>query len=349
MELPIILEKVTYQKDNFCIVTANLDRFSKKYKIEMEEQIKDALNNKYNTFTVKINNLMAPIDDSVGGQYIIVGEWEYDPKRGKQFKSEFYYLDIPCTEDGLKAFLMSLPNIKEVRSQYIINKFGIEGTINILDNDPSQLIEISGITEKRIPEIKKSWDEKRYLCRFYQWLIDYNVSIGIADKAYRIWGDKSIKILEDNPYKLTEIRGIGFLTADRIAHQILKDIPIEERVKACMTYVLDDEMKSESNLCMPYNKLKEKILKTLMQCDENLHIEHKSKEYLESIPSCIKNNLNCFCAFKDLEEKPTIVYIYLRRILQMERIISKEIYKRNNNKFEISKELETIIEKRINR
>lgn len=332
VNLPCIVEYVTFRKDNgFAVLAANLDQYSHHYRPEMEEMVKDMINTKYNSFTVVLGMLDVN-EDPKGGQYIFVGNFDNDPKRGKQFKADFYYRDIPNTEDGLRSFLMTLPHIKESRSQAIINRFGVEGTVDVMQNHPERLIEINGITETRIPLIKKQWDEKSYLCNLYQWLSSRGVAVGIADKAYRLWGKKTIEILDKNPYRLVELRGIGFITADKMAHQILKNIPQDYRINACMQYVLQEEVMDESNLCIPYTILRQKVSKLLSECDDALGKDGSdTKSYLETVASILKSNFKDFAVVKDTDESSPITYVYSRDVWDKEKFISEQLTKKIND------------------
>lgn len=326
MELPLIVEHVIFRNDKgFGILATNLDPYSAKYKPEMEELIKDSLSPKYNTLTVSINMLESDSDPK-GGQYIFVGEFVNDKKFGKQFKAEFYYRDEPTTEDGLRAFLMEMPNIKEARSDAIIRKFGLEGTIDILNNNIHKLTEINGITEKRIPPIKKEWEDNKHLRDLYGWFSEHKIQIDLAKKAYKKWGKDTLKKLTKNPYCLTELYGIGFHTADIIAHKINKDLPMNFRVTACLRYLLEEALFKNSNLCLPYAPLKETLKKTLLECDENLGKNVDGKKYFDAIPVCLKSNLDIFTIVKDIIEKN--IYIYLKKTWEQEYFVVKSLHER---------------------
>ena len=340
MEIPVCFEKITYQKDNFCIVSANLDPNSELYSEEMENLIKPLINQKYNNFTVVISNLMTEIDNIQGTQYVICGDIKNDPKRGYQFVADFIYLDTPTNEDGLRAFLMNLSNIKEIRSRAIIKKFGVEGTIDVFENHPEKLLQINGITKERLEVTKKEWKEKRYMCKLFYWLSKNGVSLKLADKIYKLWGDKCIDVLEKNPYRLVELRGVGFLIADKIAHNILKEIPHEFRMTACVQYVLEEQVFSDSNLCTPYAYLKNMVVKTLTECDQSLNNKKPKLKYEDLFKNCILSNLEVFSVVQDIEE--SITYVYLKSIWNKENYIV-------NSMFEISSKVNKInVEKIIN-
>ena len=148
MEIPVLVEYVRYRNDNgFAILSASLNAFSSFYKPEMEKLIEENCSSsggiKYfgktgsETFTISLG-MLDPQDNPVGQQYIFAGDFSKHPKYGDQFKSEFYYKDAPRTFDGLQIYLQTLPNIGESRSKIIINKFGVDETIRILDEDPDQ-------------------------------------------------------------------------------------------------------------------------------------------------------------------------------------------------------------------
>ena len=50
------------------------------------------------------------------------------------------------------------------------------------------------------------------------YLQEYGISVNMAVKIYKYYGEKIYEIMEKNPYKLAEdITGIGFKIADAIA------------------------------------------------------------------------------------------------------------------------------------
>lgn len=326
MELPCIVRHVQFRNEKgFAILACDLDPFSAKYKPDMEGMVEGAVNEKYQTFPVSLG-MLDPHENPSGGQYIFVGDFTTNPKYGRQFKAEFYYQDTPTTEDGLLACLMTLPNIKESRANAIIKRFGVQGTIEVLDINPSALTEISGINEKRLGPIIKAWEEKKYMRELFTFLTSHQIPMTWADKIFKEWGKDSLKIIAENPYRLVEIRGIGFVTADTIAHKVMDKIPVEYRTTACMKYVVEENTWSESNLCLPYSELKKGVLAIITQCDEELENETDSQEILKVIPTCLKNNLKLFGAMKDKTDNT--VYVYLRRVMDRERFIAQQIWTR---------------------
>ena len=333
MEIPAIIERVIFRNNNgFAVLAANLNAYSSHYTKDLEDIVfSKCKKNEYDNFIITVG-MLEPNENPVGKQYIFIGDF-VTSKYGDQFKSEFCYQDKPNTTDGLRAYLQTLPNIKEVRSAAIIERFGLEGTIDILDNNPNKLIEINGITERRIPPIKAAWDREKALRELYAWLSEHNVQPKLGRKIYQKWGSASLSMLQANPYQLIEIEGIGFVTADNIAHKIMDSIPISFRTKACMQYLLIENLHKNSNLCMPLEDLKNALRDKLAECDKTNGIQSPIEQHVSCMGRCIKDNLKIFTAVKEVNvDGKTVsgIYVYLKPIWEKEKYIAEALNNRRH-------------------
>ena len=343
IEIPGIIEHVIYPKNasdskgGFAIFAVSLNNLSSKYNKDINRDVLVKLNSKnyksYGTFAVTVNNFESHVK-YVGGQYVFIGEYNVHPKFGPQFKSDFFYQDTPSNEEGLKSYLMTLPNVKGVRSRSIIKKFGYKGTIEILDNEPMRLTEINGITARMIPDIKTVWDEGKTRRILYEFLGEHKISPSIGSKAFDQWKEEALDIIKSNPYKLAELKGVGFETADIVAHQVFNyKVPVEYRVSSCIEYILTKDVFSNSNLCIPYSSLRTELNETLVACNNKLGLN--KNEFIETslINKCIRSNLERITAVKDIEgETGKNVFVYLRRVWESEKFISEGLYSRNSRK-----------------
>ena len=329
MELPVIVEWVRIFGGNFALLSCNLNVYSERYSEDLEDIIEPYISKKYHTFTITAN--VANDEEIQGGQYIFIGDFITHPKFGQQFKAEFYYQDVPATDEGLKSFLMTLPNIKEKRSEAIVAKFGVKGTFDVLNNNIYRLAEINGITTQRIPAIEKAWQEKKCMRELYEFFVSKGLPIKMADAAYKQWGQLAKKTIETNPYCLVELRGVGFITADQEAHKIMAVIADDYRTTACMKYVLQEQLNANSNLCVPYKEFKRCILLVIQKCDDALGKTTDLKLYMDLIPKCLKSNLDTFVAVKDIETNN--VYIYLKNIWEKEKYITTSLYERSKSTY----------------
>ena len=336
-----MVEKIVFRSDKgFSILACSLNPYSSLYRPELEDiLLKNIKPNSYNNFAVTIN-MMDAHEKAEGKQYIFAGEFIKHKRYGEQFAATFYYIDTPHTDDGMLAYLQSLPNIGPVRSAQMIKKFGVAEITRILDEEPNKISEeISGISENRVPPIKQAWDRDKSLRELYIWLNAHGITPALGRKIYSTWGIESFNILTHDPFRLTEIKGIGFIRADEVAHKIFKDVPKDIRSRACLRHLLDENLYKNSNLCMPYVALKDLAMKTLKDGSEQNAPSQKfeEEEYKKIIPQCIKKNLDIFVAVKNLHEPNNGAYVYLKSIWEKEKYIASQIYHRSKPESEEQK------------
>jgi exodeoxyribonuclease V alpha subunit len=183
---------------------------------------------------------------------------------------------------------------------------------------------IAGITRKRLEAIAEKWKEDVSLRDLYDWLIRNSISTSFANKIYDNWGENSIEVLEENPYKLTQIRGVGFATADGIAYKIMKEVPKPYRTVACMQYILSENTRN-SHLCMPYISLKKEVYRLIKETNETALREESPEDYVKLVSQGIKDNLDLFVAVRDPENN---VQVYNRNIWIQEKFISQDLFNR---------------------
>jgi len=203
-----------------------------------------------------VGNLLGPVP---GETLKIRGEWVRHPKYGEQFKVLQYKTAVPASVHGIQKYLGSglIKGIGPVMAKRIVSRFGVK-TLELIEKDIGKLSLVEGIGEKRIRMIKKAWDEQKEIRDVMLFLQSHGVSSGFATKIFKQYGDRSIEIVRQNPYRLaTDIFGIGFLSADRIAEKLgfAKDCQI--RAEAGILYVLQ-QLAEDGHVFYPYERLLEK-------------------------------------------------------------------------------------------
>ncbi|WP_328589985.1 helix-hairpin-helix domain-containing protein, partial [Streptomyces cacaoi] len=87
--------------------------------------------------------------------------------------------------------------------------------------DAQRLAEVPGLGPKRTKLIAAAWEEQKAIKEVMVFLQGVGVSTSIAVRIYKQYGDASISMVRNNPYRLAaDVWGIGFLTADRIARSV---------------------------------------------------------------------------------------------------------------------------------
>ena len=98
---------------------------------------------------------------------------------------------------------------------------------------------INGLGPKTVDKIVKSYRESREFTKISLGLGEYGVMPSQAVRIYKLYGDKSLEVVRQNPYTLVEdIYGISFSKADEIAGKIGIEQESEFRVQSGIKYAL---------------------------------------------------------------------------------------------------------------
>ena len=155
----------------------------------------------------------------VGAVLSLEGAWKVDSKYGRQFTAEKFEETLPATVLGIEKYLGSglIKGIGPKFAKKIVQQFGKE-TLDVIEGNPDALIEVPGIGQQRVNRIKESWAEQKEIKNIMLFLQSHEVSTSHATKIFKTYGNESIQVVQENPYRLADdIWGIGFRTADIIA------------------------------------------------------------------------------------------------------------------------------------
>lgn len=162
------------------------------------------------------------LDPEVGESVRLFGSWQTHAQYGRQFRFERYQLVRPSTAAAIKAYLGGglVEGIGPKLSETLVAHFG-EETLEVLEKSPERLREAPGIGKKRSQALRDAWERHRGVHQIMVFLHEHGVGGAMAGRIYGRYGDQAIEVLERQPYELArDIRGIGFLTADRIARSV---------------------------------------------------------------------------------------------------------------------------------
>ena len=177
----------------------------------------------------------------VGSVLRLGGEWRVDAKYGRQFSVRQFEETLPATAYGIEKYLGSglVRGIGPKFAHRIVQQFGTE-TLDVIEEAPERLLEVSGIGKVRVDRIRRSWQEQKEIRNIMLFLQGHDVSTGHATRIYKTYGNESIRVVEENPYRLADdIWGIGFRTADTIAQKLGfgRDRPV--RLRSGLKYTLN--------------------------------------------------------------------------------------------------------------
>ena len=203
-------------------------------------------------------------DPHPGETLILQGNWQVDAKFGEQFRFQTAETRAPSTVQGIEKYLSSslIKGIGPEMARRITAKFG-EETLDIIENEPARLLEVPGIGRGRAEKISDAFREQKSIREVMLFLQTHGVSPTYAFKMFKKYGQATIDVVNHNPYRLaTDIRGIGFLSADRIAGSLGIDMKSPLRAQAGILHVLDN-VQSEGHVYYPLEALLEKTAQLL--------------------------------------------------------------------------------------
>lgn len=167
------------------------------------------------------------------------GVWKKG-KYGMQLDVSYYHVDVPETAAGIEAYLSSdlIKGIGPVTARRIVEKFG-KRALYVLDHTPEKLLDIPGISETKLEEILDGYHKSKALRELMVYLAPFGVTTKKMEKIQEQFGEGAYHIIRENPFRLCEIKGFGFLTVDPIAMKVKNFHPDNSmRVKAAIAHVM---------------------------------------------------------------------------------------------------------------
>lgn len=209
--------------------------------------------------------VVGPLAHLHEGQRVVAqGQWQTDLRFGRQFKVEQFLVEEPRTIRGMERLLSAaLPGVGEELARRIVEAFGLD-TLSVLDGEPERLAEVPGIGPKTLERIREQWSTEVVGREVTILLRGHDVPPAACRKVLERFGRNAPAIVAREPYRLTEIPGIGFRTADHIARAHGLDRHDPARLVAALRFVLD-EAADEGHCHLPEAVLRERV--TALDCE----------------------------------------------------------------------------------
>ncbi len=201
------------------------------------------------------------------------GRWINHPVHGYQFRADSYTSQLPASANAVRRYLASslVKGIGPVLAGRLVDCFGDE-TLQVIDEQPERLAEAPGVGPRRVESIKRAWEEQQEIRGVMLFLQGHGVSAAYSTRIYRTYGQDAVKVVQENPYRLAQdVRGIGFITADKIARQMGIDEHSPHRAQAALEHLLL-ERAGEGHVFVPNAELVE-LCQTRFDIPEKLLTE----------------------------------------------------------------------------
>ena len=168
------------------------------------------------------------------------GRWINHPVHGYQFRVDSYSSQLPASANAVRRYLASslVKGIGPVLAGRLVDCFGDE-TLRVIEEQPERLTEAPGVGPRRVESIKRAWEEQQEIRGVMLFLQGHGVSAAYATRIYKTYGQDAVGVVQENPYRLAQdVRGIGFITADKIARQMGIDEHSPHRAQAALEHLL---------------------------------------------------------------------------------------------------------------
>lgn len=220
-----------------------------------------------------------------GTEYHFQGGWQRS-KYGYQFVFE----QATLLTNRLYYFLAKVvKGLGEKTSRRLIDHYGESQLIEIIENNPERLLEFKGIKEKKLAKIKTSWEKQKDIRELAGYLLPYGITPNLIVRIHNHFEREAVKKIQENPYLLTEIRGIGFKTADDIASRL--GIPFDStfRIQAAVVHLLMEAAENNGHTYLPAAELQKMTMELL-----------NTEGQPQLSPSAIQQTFDQMCAAEKL-------------------------------------------------
>lgn len=233
--------------DRFCIIKVK----TKDTTIPKEAQSNNWYRDKQIRFTAVGYDL--PLTDAV--EMELEGEW-VKGKYGMQLQVDAWQEIVPPTMEGLRTYLSSglIKGIGPATAAEIVAKFGMDA-LQVLEETPQRYLEIRGITQPKLEEIKESYAQNRILQNIITLLAPFKLTAKTAMRIYQELGPNSVEILKKSPFELCQISGFGFRRVDAIVQKTNSDLHDPMRIKGAVLCALDEARSNVGHLYLDQETL----------------------------------------------------------------------------------------------
>lgn len=205
------------------------------------------------------------------GEYLrFEGKWVTNSRYGEQFKAENVSFVAPTDPESIVQYLSGglFEGVGELTARNIVSKFGA-ATLDIIEKAPVRLTEVTGIGKLRALSIAESYRRNSSLKNVMLFLQGHSVPLKLAVKIYEKYGEDTERLITENPYRLaSEIDGIGFYKADKIAEKLGLDRGSEFRLAAGISEALSEAGRQGGHTALEENALIGRASE-LLGCDKD--------------------------------------------------------------------------------
>jgi len=188
-----------------------------------------------------------------GDRAEVNGEWQTHSRYGRQLRAQGALPLDPADREGQIAYLTTLRHIGKRRAERLVDEHGEEVLAKIAANPHAIFSGLKGVSVDQAAAATESWHASRAVRDLHVQLAPHGLA-HLAAPIHARYAARSMTILHEDPYRLTEVPGVGFARADKIA--LAADVPPESsrRAQAAAVFALA-EAEQQGNSFLPLPEL----------------------------------------------------------------------------------------------
>jgi exodeoxyribonuclease V alpha subunit len=183
----------------------------------------------------------------------VLGTWVDDTRYGRQVKVSEAHPVPPSDAESVKALLQRVKHVGPKRANRLLEIYGPGAAIDALDRDPQTAFAAAGLRRGRADQAAESWNSLRTIRRLHMLLAPHGLAY-LATRIHNEYGPSAHTMVSDRPYELTQVFGVGFHLADRIARATGVPCSSSARAAAGVVHLLAEAERGGST-CMPSERL----------------------------------------------------------------------------------------------
>ena len=199
-------------------------------------------------------------------KYFFKGEESFHPKYGFQFNVHEYERVKPDDKDGIIEFLASdlFKGVGEKLATKIVETLG-PSTLDKILEDKESLKSVPKLTLKKIDEIYNTLTKYEESHKTIVSLTELGFVMRDALSIYNTYKNNTMNIIEHNIYRvITDIEELNFNKVDMIAKKMDIDPKSENRIRACILYVMQELTFKNGDTYLSLPEIYEGVCHTLM-------------------------------------------------------------------------------------
>ncbi len=219
------------------------------------------------------------------------GKWA-DGKYGPQFQVDSWHELVPPTIEGILGYLSSgvLKGIGPKTAGEIVQRFG-KDSLNVIEHQPERLLEVKGITEEKLEEIKAGYAESKAVRDLMTVLAPFKLTPKTAMKIYEHFGPDGAALLRKSFYQLCQIPGFGFKKVDAIVVKSGGDLHDPMRVRGALFYALEKSRTEGGHLYTEADKLLGEALALLNEKIPQLDLRLQRPQMERELRAMVETNV----------------------------------------------------------